>query len=285
MEICKEVDCGEPLAWERPTCPACGAYAGAPNVRHAQREQTDLEQRYQAALAECQTRHADGVAQDFVKQIENDSRAVINGDAKFFLHFFNDENSLYASYQQATGASIRVAGEMANDVRRLTTEALIFGHYGSKIRYAALSLNGQGLYSYGNCSMVLKQSLCENQGSLTEENTFILADKHLQAFYHQKNLPLGIRATWQNRHKLALAKLGPQLNIASTAGSNADLLLYCVGDRATDRFMEVHIYDAFSHRAVTAATLPITGKTRRTTDDLDDLYDKLSSKRIPVTRI
>lgn len=282
MENCKE--CGAPLAWERPNCPACGAYAGAPNVRHALREQADLEQRYQAALAECQTRHADAVAQDFARQVENDSRAVINGDAKFFLHFFNDENSLYASYQQSTGASIRVAGEMANDVRRLATEAMVFGSYGCQIRYAALSLNGQGLYSYGGCSMVLNQSLCKNQGSLTEENTFIVVDNNLKAFYHQKHLPPGIRATWQERHKLALAKLGPQLNATSTAGDYVNLLLYCVGDRATDRFMEVHIYDAFSHRAVTAATLPNTGKTRRETDDLEELFDKLSSKSIPVTR-
>ncbi len=285
MEICRESGCGAPLAWERPSCPACGAYVGAPNIRHAQSEEPELEQRYQAALADCKGRRADAVAQDFTQQVENQSHAVINGDAKFFLHFFSDENSLYASYQQSTSASIRVAGEMANDTRRLSTEAMIFGQYGCQIRYAALSLNGQGLYSYGSCSMTLNASLCNNKGSLSEENTFTLVEKNLPAFYFHKELPLGRRATWNNRHKLALAKLGSELNSTTLAGSYANLLLYCAGDRATDRFMEVHIYEAFSHRAVRAATLPSKGKTRRESDDLDDLFDKLTAKKIPVTRI
>lgn len=284
MELCKETDCGKPLAWERSDCPACGAYAGPPNIRHAAREQAALEQRFQAALTDCQNRHAEAVAQDFVDQVEHHSAAVINGDAKFFLHFFNDGNSLYASYQQSTAASIRIAGEIANDVKRLATEALIFGHYGYKIRYAALSLNGQGLHSYGSCSMVLNQSLCKNKASLTEDNTYVIAEKNLTAFYQQKDMPSGIRARWQERHKLALAKHGPALTAASNAGDFADLLLYCAGERATDRFMEVHIYDAFSSAAVSAATLPKSGKNQREDDDLEDLFDKLTAKSIPCTR-
>ncbi|MEN9866578.1 MAG: hypothetical protein RL748_2168, partial [Pseudomonadota bacterium] len=175
------------MPWELERCPCCGASHGLPNIRQASREATHLEQRFRAALNDCDVRNSGQVARDFMQHILDESRAVINDNALFFRQFFNGNRPLYNTYAMQTEAQVRTAADFANDSQRRMVEAEVFGTLGSRIRYAALSLDGIGLRSYGSCSMVLRQQLCSNLATLTEENTFELVK-------HHQGTPSGYRA-------------------------------------------------------------------------------------------
>lgn len=279
MELC--TGCNKPLSWAMRDCPGCGEVNTAPNIRHAQRELDVLEQRYESSLSDCQTRHAASVAQDFMQTVAQDSHAVINGSASFFQTFFQDDKSLYGAYVPQARAELRMVADFENDSRRRSNEAAAFGAYGEEIRYAALSLDQRGLHSYGSCSMVLNQNICANKASVLDENSFDFVERHPRG----GPLAQGYRAAWGQRQKLALAKLGNQLNATTDASHYAGLLLHCTGDRASDQFMEVHLYGPFSPQAVIAVTAPKTGRDRAERCALEIFTDILTQKGLPCQRL
>lgn len=279
MELC--TDCGKPLSWAMRDCTSCGATHAVPNIRHAQQEFVALEQRYQTSLADCQTRHAASVAQDFLQTVAQNSHAVINGSASFFQTLFQDDKNLYGAYVPQARAELRMVADFENDSRRRRNEAAAFGAYGEQIRYAALSLDQRGLHSYGACSLVLNQAICTNKASVLEENSYDFVERQ------PRGVPLaqGFRATWGQRQMLALAKLGKKLNASTSAANYAGLLLHCTGDRASDQFLEVHLYGPFSTQAVIAATLPKKGHDKAEKYALEILSDILTAKGLPCQRL
>src|SRR5947199_10731413 len=62
--------------------------------------------------------------------------------------------------------------------RRVGVEGTFFGTYGEKIRYAALSLDGTGLKSYGEYSIRLWEIAIKDRTSLLEENTYDFVEHH-----------------------------------------------------------------------------------------------------------
>jgi hypothetical protein len=233
-------------------CPTCGYFAGAPNVRSAadSKEVEALIERYGAARS-CA--HA-GDYLDVLDAFEAaacDSCCVINVDLDFLYHFLRESGStLYSSYQLGVRGEIRKHATPENDRDRTTTDASLFGSHGSAIRYGALSLDGTGLQSYGPFAMRLRDVAIAERASLLEENSYDFLQKH--PFTPGVPLPLGYRATWQDRSWLAVAKLGCRLRKGMLTEEFAGILLYSDGDRATDEFIEVHIFGSFDANAVQA---------------------------------
>lgn len=256
-EYCPE--CNAKVYWESERCPLCRHDMGAPNVRLAQKERGELQQRYLAAQDECRQRGADAALDDFSQAVEQQSQAVINVSPGYLQGFLAASSQFYSGYALQTAAEARAAADFVNDTARLATEAKLFGSIAPHLRYAALSLNGRGLESYGSCSLSLDQRLCARAASLLEENSYHFVEKH--RLLPRTPIPPGYRAAWEDRHLLAAAKLAGDLDRHSKADDFPALLLYCEGNRETDRFIEVYLYGPFDSQAIVAAMIPLPGKS------------------------
>ncbi|HNH48389.1 MAG TPA: hypothetical protein PKY30_15215, partial [Myxococcota bacterium] len=188
--------------------------------------------------------------QAFRDQVATHSRAIVNVDVGFLHSFFVQKRGLYNTYQQQVAAQSRSPAAFENDRRRTAVESLLFGSYGGKLVYAALSLDGGGLPSYGGCALQLAEAAIERRSSLLEENSFFFVDRH--GVSPTKTAPPGYQATWPRRGELAQAKLAPRLKARTTAAEFPAILLKSEGERATDDFLEVYIYGVFDHTAVEA---------------------------------
>jgi hypothetical protein len=273
--------CGKALSWEKDHCPACAAYVGAPNVREAKQELTALQTRYLAAKEDNHKRGCETATTHFADVVAAQSVAVVNLWPDFLMQMLNSDTPLYSSYCLQTEAETRLAAKANFDRERLGTEGTLFGIYAPSIRYAALSLDGRGLVSYGSCSVTLRDSLCRNIGSLLEENSYTFVRRH--RLLPGDTIPLGYRAAWDDRHYLATAKLATKITINSGTNKFAHTLLFSEGDRATDEFIEVHLFGMFNRQAFVASQVPRFKKrmTRSEKAVLGEIHDYLRHLNIP----
>ena len=125
---------------------------------------------------------------------------------------------------------------------------MLFGTYGEDIRFAALSINGLGLRSYGAYGLVLRDVAVAKRASLLEENAYNFVKRH--HLDPSSPIPEGYRSSWDNRHELAIAKLADVIGPDTAAAAYAGILLANGIDRAADDFIEVHIFGPFNINAV-----------------------------------
>lgn len=236
-----------PHSYEK--CPTCGYHAGPPNVREVRslQEREALDARYRAALDEAGGRGCDAPLLKLEEAVKK-SRAVVNVDLDFLYHFITNRLALYASYSRTVGGRVRKPAQRTDDAARRSIEDLLFPSYAEEISYAALSLNGSGLKSYGEYALQLREVAIEERATLLEENSFDFAERH--GIRPRRELPRGFRATWADRHKLAAAKLAGRLSPSTPEAEFPTMLLRSEGRRETDDFVEVHIYGPFDINAV-----------------------------------
>src|SRR5206468_1602376 len=103
----------------------------------------------------------------------------------------------------------------------------------------------QGLSSYGSVALRLKENYVEKRASLLEENSYVV----------RRSLPTAARATWDDRVMLAIAKLAPASD--RTRDSLRRALLFCEGNRETDKFIEVHVWGGFTPDAIGSIELQL----------------------------
>jgi hypothetical protein len=167
-----------------------------------------------------------------------------------------EENVLYTNYYLGVRGEVRRAAELENDRQRRTVDALLFGAYAEQIRFAALSLDGIGLKSYGkdglSYGLGLREVAIAKRASLLEENEYDFAKRH--SLHAASGLPAGYRSAWENRHELAVAKLADLIWPETSPAEYAGILLRSKGDRATDQFVEVHIFGTFNISAVSSVS-------------------------------
>lgn len=244
-------ECGSSIPHDRIACPTCGIHAGFPNVREVSSasEREALERRFNKAIKDA---HADGrdVRLEELSQASKDTRAVIAIDLDYLAGFMTKGETLYSSYALVVSGEIRKAASSLNDKKRRGVEGFFFGSYADKIRYAALSLDGKGLSSYGPFTLVLKDIAVKARATLLEENSYKFYAKFRAKI--PDNFPPGYRAIWGERHKLAVAKLVDRITVRTTNDDFPGILLTYNGNRETDDFIEVHIYGAFDNAAVEA---------------------------------
>ena len=254
MVICRTTDCGGEIGAADDRCTTCGTDAGAPNVRAAEEERAALQTRYEAAI---ETARREGREAALIKfdECAKKTFAVINVELRFLFGFLSSDNQLYGTYQLGVNAETRKAATARNDRHRIGVEGILFGSYGMKIRYAALSL-GNGLKSYGNYSIRLREVSVKERASLLEENSYTFVEHH--HITPATPGPLGHRSVWSERHKLAVAKLAASITDATSDAEYPGLVLRNGRTRATDDFIEVHIYGPLDNNAIES----VTGKSK-----------------------
>jgi hypothetical protein len=250
-------NCGVQIAATEEKCPTCGEHVGAPNVRAAKSpdERLALERRYEAALRRAELRQSEKTVDEFRKAVEN-SIAVASCGLYPLRELASSPNTLYTNYYLGVRAEIRRAAELENDIQRRTVDAVLFGVYAEQIRFAALSIDGVGLKSYGKDGLVyglgLRDIAIAKRASLLEENSFDFVRRH--SLETSSEFPQGYRSDWENRHKLAVAKLADLIWPKMPPVEFAGLLLASSGDRMSDQFVEVHIFGTFNINALASVS-------------------------------
>lgn len=148
-----------------------------------------------------------------------------------------------ATYYEQIAGNARIPDDNRWDRLRRIADASFFQCFGSKINFAALSTAGNWLQSYGDGAIFFKETMIGYRSTVFEQNTATWVDEN----NGDLTIPYGFRASWPNRDKLAIAKLGEK---AQDGCADFDsLLLSCGATSGDDEFMEVHIYGGFTIRS------------------------------------
>jgi hypothetical protein len=233
-------------------CPHCGRPGLFPNVRSAEndRERAALETRYQAAKSLLSGSGATHSLDDFETAVSG-SKAVIARSVIELQRLAESDNEIYATYYQLTEAEIRLPrGDKWDFLRSVTDVALFSDQHKKHIRFAALSLDGNGLFNYGECSIVMRENMIAHRASVFEENSALFMEHHKILMSEADNLPKGYRATWRDRAKLCVAKLYKRIDATTQPDEYSALLLRQGATSEGDEFVEVHIYGPITARTI-----------------------------------
>lgn len=178
---------------------------------------------------------------------------MISVDVGFLDTLLGSPKALYAAYQDQVDAGTRMRAAPADDRNRTAVEGILFGSWGGSISYAALSLDGRGLSSYGPVSIQLKELAIDDRASVLEENSYRFVQSH--RLVPLDPLPMGFRAPWSTRGDVATAKLGDKVKQSTKSKEHARLLLSPGKSRHEDDFVEVHIFGPFSRDAIGGVTV------------------------------
>ncbi len=240
--------CANNVPLEVEHCPHCNQAGEVPNVKAARLEAAALDSRYQAAVQDAAGRGCRDVLESFEAAITA-SKAVINRPLLEVERLASSDRQLYSSFYQRLEAGLQLPYGDKWDRLRVKADAELFPLYAKPIRFAALSLDGMGLRSYGDCTFVLRENLIAHRASVFEDNSAVfLRDRGYK-------LPPGQRAPWRERAKLCVAKLTKWIHKDTTPADFPGLLLEQGADPENDRFVEVHIWGSLSIRSFERAVL------------------------------
>ncbi|WP_321476170.1 hypothetical protein [uncultured Paludibaculum sp.] len=236
--------CGNPdiRDYDR-NCAGCDAHVGYPNVRTAERpeERAALELR----LAEAQAAAATSGCSDTLSRFQaavRGSKAVLCRSIQQVLELLSSDNVLWVSFYGQVDAGIRRPETTLIERERLIADDLLFPHYRKEIRFAALSLDGEGVRFYGKCSVVLSEARIQSRSTVFEKNSVDFCKEHNFV------LSPGYRATWEEKDKLAAAKYYKNLRSNSENHEFSRILLR--NESSAPDFIEVHIYGPIHRLAI-----------------------------------
>lgn len=195
--------------------------------------------------------HENGIAAGLAKlrSAAKQSKAMRARSIHQIYRLLDSDDELIGSFHDLIGAGLLRPKDSDIERARLLSESLIFPQYYDKIQFAALSLDDQGLFSYGSCCIVLRPMMIESRTTVFEENCVCFCRK-LDLGSNNTEVPPGYRAHWANREDLVIAKLASRLRPETEEGDFARLLLAAGQTTANDDFIEVHIYNRLHRSAV-----------------------------------
>jgi hypothetical protein len=230
-------NCGDAVEYWQVNC-RCGDFVGFPNYRAAAADYDELEKRERAARADATTR---GLLPLLAKLegLAEGSRPVIVMD--FVVCDDILRSGKYRNYDKRVESGERNPAKATDHAERQMASERLFPTYAEHLHYAALSPDGRGLASYGTGAVAVRWDVTDaylgRRASLLEENSYTFFDHHgLGA--RGAVIPLGYRAIWEERAKLAVAKLAARLTAATSEGSLGGLLLHAGATRSDDDFIE-----------------------------------------------
>ncbi len=210
------------------------------------------------------------------------THAVINRPIGEVQRLANSDDQLYASYYQLCDSGVRVADQDVWDKRRAAADEILFRGYKEKIRFGALTLDGQGVWHYGDCAVVLKNAMIAHRASLLEENSVMFMHHHSVQVYKPEALPQGFRAQWESRGKICTAKLVDGLNAQTTEDDYASILLTQGATPEEDDFVEVHIWGALTRRCFEQVIVRKTNLRPAARVMLEDLREQVEPLGVRV---
>jgi hypothetical protein len=269
--------CGNPVALSATSCPHCGRPSLFPNVRaaSAEVERAALSSRYRAAIDRAAARGCGEVVRAF-ETAARASKAVIARSLEETERLASSDNQLYSTYYKLIEAEVRLpSGDKWDKLRRLA-DAALFPLNERHIRFAALTLDEKGA-SYGESFLVLREDMIAHRASVFEDNSAIYLDKR------GYDVPPGLRAPWEERAMLCVAKLAGQLQADTPPAHFAGVLLRQGATSEGDTFIEVHIWGSMTRRTLDEVVIaPHSRSLRPRKGRLKALRDRLTQAGVAL---
>lgn len=278
--ICPNPECQAENERNADICRECGGSLGFVNVNLLSDPyfQNGLDERYNAVTAKSVAAET----QRFEAIVVSEGKAIINMPSEL-LYLLVNENEDYLSYQRGVEQGKLLKKAFLNDRIRCMVESAFYGFDGRNIVYAALALDGNGVSSYGDASVVLRTKNIEKRATVFEKDTLVLFDELTEQGWKVKEIiPAGHCGTWYERAKIAAIKHGTQIESSHQTADFAALILKSNGERTNDEFIELHIFNRVNpanFEKVTFQKMPV-----KTYDQLQFkiLKSKLSDLRVEV---
>lgn len=182
------------------------------------------------------------------------SKAIINRPLAEIERLASSDQQVYATYYERLDAGVQTPHGDSWDRWRRIADATLFPLYEKRIRFAALSLDGIGVQNYGDCSLVVREELVADRTTVFEENSAVFVRDR------GSRLPPGLRATWDQRSRLCVAKLASAIHAGTAPGDFPGLLLHQGAILEDDRFVEVHIWGSLTARTCERVILVPKGR-------------------------
>jgi hypothetical protein len=275
-------DCTNEVPQPAACCPHCGRPGIFWNVIDADKpdERAALQVRYEAAKAEALVRGADTAVQDFETAVGN-SKAVLARSVEEVQRLANNGRQLYATYYQLIESGLKLPDNDEWDHARELTDTVLFPHYKEQVRFAALSLDGIGLSSFGDCSIELRDEMISHRASVLDENSVLFMERHGVRVSRKPGVPKGYRANWSERAKLSAAKLAQRIDSATAPNRYSTLLLTEGPSPEAHEFVEVHIFGPMT--VLTMAKVKVTvSKPRARAAIIRALKSNLAKHRVSI---
>ncbi len=256
-------------------CPTCGADMGCPNVRAATSngEASALSSRYEAAQKHAQSRDVEKEFSSLTDTIATASHVVVAMPPFVARMLLLDPRRLYAGYEALVDSHTRAPAPFQFDSERRSVSGKLFGSYANDINYGLLSLDGRGLSNYGSVFACLHDFAVKDRVSFLHENSYHFLQKYASS--PQATIPLGFRSDWTHKSLLAAAKIEANLAKGSTPMEWADQLVASGKDRASDEFIEAHIYGPFNALSISTVLTSGIGDSREERNDISCIKEYL----------
>ncbi len=244
-------------------CPHCARPGRFPNVELASLpdEVEALDRRYDEVIGQAERRDSEAEVLAFEAEAAR-SKAVIARSRHETKRLATSDHEVYATYHQLTEIEFRIPGGDQWHLLRNLTDLALFGDYMKEIRFAALSLDGLGLMSYGDYAWGLREEMIAHRASVFEENSVMFMDRMDIRLADADQLPAGHRATWADRAMLCVAKLASRIDGDTTPEVLPELLLRQGRNPESDAFVEVHVGGPMTVRTL-ERIIPKRGPRRR----------------------
>jgi hypothetical protein len=278
MEKCG--NCNKDVHYSLIDCPTCAEPLGPPNMRMASipAQKEAMGKRYEEACQSARDRSCEDALKEFEGACDS-SFAVINMDAKFLDSFLSNDKLSYSGYKKQVDAGIRIPAIPEDASMREAAEAIMFPSFGAEITYAALSIDGRGLGSFGPISIRLREDVIRNRATVLQMNSYDFVTDGNRLYKHE-DLPEGYIATWDDRAKLCVIKCADTVQSGQSVDEYGRILLYSEDDKKTDEFLEVHIFKSFDNNAIEAVHGNSFVGSKRVRSDVKRIRDRLKKKSI-----
>jgi hypothetical protein len=236
-------------------CPHCYRPCLFPNVKAAARpsEKQRLNERYIEAKHKALACGQDVAFAAYELAVAT-SQAVICRPFAEIQRLAYSEDEVYGTYYQRVNAGLRLSTGDGWDRLRAIADNILFGEQNKQhIRFASLTLDGLGLPHYGDCSLLLRSEFIGHRASAFEENSVVFMEHHNVHAAGDFAIPLGYRATWEDRAKLAATKVMASLGF--TRPDMADELQHPGPNGKEDIFIEIHIWGSITIRSLAHVTI------------------------------
>lgn len=208
-----------------------------------------LEKRYQNALQRAAQNGSLEQVKAFEALVKSSAKAVVNLDIGILDGIINGSMRYINTYQLRKIRTI--TKHPLADNRRFMVDGFFFYDFGQSMAFAALSLDEKGIRPYGNCTITLKEGTIAYRASLLEEDSFQFFEKlERQGEKIGRKALNGYIAAWEDRHKLAVAKLADHIKPGDTDDDFAKLLLNDEGKMSDAKFIEIHVFGFFNEAAI-----------------------------------
>ena len=241
---CSFCNCGFSL--DRTQCPHCAQPQLFPNVRLAEHdeERQKLIDRYGRAKEDCRRRGHEKALAEF-EQVCDTSVAVFNCSTLKLFRQIASGTDLFETYHDLERLRIRSERPVGHNWQKLRPQAEIellgSHHHLDKLHYAALSLDGVGLDSYGDCTVTLREEMISHRASCFDGNSALI--------YEEKHDFSGcLRSSWPERAKLCAAKIAGKLDESVSFDDYSGMLLSKGVTPDDDEFVEVHVFGTMTAR-------------------------------------